>query len=126
MQNSLEARSPFLSKYFLELAFRIDKNLKIKCLTTKYILRKLANKYLPQEIVTAKKRGFEIPLVKWVNEDLKEVIMDYLHNGLYQEFLDKKMVLDIIERKTKISEAKRAKTIYLLFALEVWREKCVQ
>ena len=120
MQNSLEARSPFLSKYFLELAPRIDNNLKIKGLTTKYILREISKKYLPNELVTAKKRGFEIPLVKWVNEDLKEVIMDYLNNGFYQNFLDKKKVLDIIERKTKISEAKRAKIIYLLFALEVW------
>ena len=122
MSNSLEGRSPFLSKYFLESAFKIDKFLKIKNFKTKYILRKLASKYLDEKIVNAKKRGFEIPLTKWVNGEMKEMIMDYLNNGFYKNFVDEKLVDKIINRKINIPEDRRAKILYLLFSLEVWNE----
>ena len=120
MSNSLEGRSPFLSKYFLELAFRLDSKFKINKTTTKYILRELSKKYLPNELITAPKRGFEIPLTSWVNNELNDIIMDYLSYGFYKNFIDEKIVKDIIERKIKIPEDKRAKILYLLFALEVW------
>jgi len=122
MANSLEGRSPFLSKYFLELAFRLDSKFKINKTTTKYILRELSKKYLPYELITAPKRGFEIPLTSWVNNELNDIIMDYLSYGFYKNFIDEKVVKDIIERKIKILEDKRAKILYLLFALEVWKK----
>ena len=117
MSNSLEARSPFLSKYFLEFAPRIDKNQKL----SKQILRDLAQKYLPNELLTAPKRGFEIPLTNWVNGELNEMIMSYLDNGFYKNFVDEKIVKNIIERKIKLPEDRRAKILYLLFSLEVWK-----
>jgi asparagine synthase (glutamine-hydrolysing) len=122
MSNSLEGRSPFMSKYFLELAPKLDKNFKINKTTTKYILRELAKKYLPNELITAPKRGFEIPLTNWVNSELNDIIMDYLNYGFYKNFIDEKVVKNIIERKISIPEDKRAKILYLLFALEVWRK----
>jgi len=126
MSNSLEGRSPFLSKYFLENAFKIDKSLKIKNFKTKYILRKLASKYLDEKVVNAKKRGFEIPLTRWVNGEMKEMIMDYLKYGFYKNFVDNKLVDKIINKKLNIPEDKRAKILYLLFTLEVWRMGCVR
>ena len=126
MSNSLEGRSPFLSKYFLENAFKIDKSLKIKNFKTKYILRKLAGKYLDEKVVNAKKRGFEIPLTRWVNGEMKEMIMDYLKYGFYKNFVDNKLVDKIINKKLNIPEDKRAKILYLLFTLEVWRMGCVR
>ncbi len=120
MANSLEARSPFLSKYFLEIAPRVDNKFKINKTKTKYILRELAKKYLPNELINAPKRGFEIPLVRWINKDLNETVMDYLSYGYYKIFIDEKIVKKIIERKIDISEEKRAKILYLLFSLEVW------
>jgi len=122
MQNSIEARSPFLSRYFLEYVPLLKSKDKINFLTTKYALRLLANKYLPKEIVKAKKRGFEIPLIKWVNSELNDMIMDYLSYGFYKNFIDEKLVKNIINRKIKISEEKRAKILYLLFSLEVWKK----
>ena len=116
MSNSLEARSPFLSKYFLEFAPQIDKNQKI----SKNILRTLAKKYLPNKLLTAPKRGFEIPLTSWVNGELNEMIMSYLNKGFYKNFIDEKIVKNIIDRKIKIPEDRRAKILYLLFSLEVW------
>ena len=122
MSNSLEGRSPFLSKYFLEFAYKINRSLKIKNFKTKYILRKLAEKYLDEKVVKAKKRGFEIPLTKWVNNEMKDMIMDYLNYGFYKNFVDVSLIDKIINRKINIPEDKRAKILYLLFTLEVWNE----
>ncbi len=120
MSNSLEGRSPFLSKYFLETVPRFDKSFKVRGLKTKFILRELAKKYLPKELVNAPKRGFEIPLIEWINGELRDIVMDYLKNGFYKNFIDEKLVKSIIDRKIEISEEKRAKILYLLFSLEVW------
>jgi asparagine synthase (glutamine-hydrolysing) len=122
MVNSLEGRSPFLSRYFLEYAPKLKSKYKVNFLTTKYALRSLAKRYLPDEVVNAKKRGFEIPLLNWVNGELRDIIMDYLNYGYYKNFIDEKVVKNIIERKIKLPEEKRAKIIYLLFSLEVWRK----
>ena len=120
MSNSLEGRSPFLSKYFLETVPRFDKSFKVRGLKTKFILRELAKKYLPKELVNAPKRGFEIPLIEWINGELRDIVMDYLKNGFYKNFMDEKLIKSIIDRKIEISEEKRAKILYLLFSLEVW------
>src|SRR5262249_46299903 len=59
MANSLEGRSPLLCKELLEYVPCINDAYKIKGVQTKYILRKLAEKYLPGELINQPKRGFE-------------------------------------------------------------------
>ncbi len=125
MANSLEARSPFLSKYILEFAPLISDNLKIKGVTTKYILRKLAKKYLPSELIMQPKRGFEVPLKAWVNNELKDKIFDALTKGCYSEnYINRKFIDNLLKRKIKASEEKRAKMLWTMFCLEVWKNNC--
>ncbi len=114
-----------MSKYFLEFAPLIDKNLKIKGTTTKYILRELAKKYLPNELISAPKRGFEVPLTKWVNSELNEMIREYLKKGFSANFIDKKVIQNVIDKKINIPEDKRAKILYQLFCLELWYENSI-
>jgi len=124
MQFSLEARSPFLSKYMLEFAPKLDDKFKIDKTTTKYILRDLAKKYIDKTLITQPKRGFEVPLKKWVENDLKDRIFTkldkkdiYSHRFVKKEFLDK-----LLAKKIDISDEKRAKMLWSLYALEVWRD----
>ncbi len=122
MANSLEGRSPFLSKYILEFAPQIPDHLKINKITTKYILRKLGEKCLPKELINQPKRGFEVPLKRWVNNDLKDMIFDALKKGCYSEnFINRKFINNLLEKKIKISEEKRAKILWTMFCLEVWK-----
>ena len=123
MSSSLEGRSPFLSKYMLEIAPRLDDKFKIKGLTTKVLLRELGKKYLPKEIITQPKRGFEVPLTKWVDEDLKENILDLLSNNCYSSnFFPKGFINNLINKKIKTSNQKRAKMMWTLYCLEVWKK----
>src|SRR5258705_12089182 len=68
MAHSLEGRSPLLSKELLEYIPSLPDKYKIKGRQTKYLLRKLAEKYLPFELIDQPKRGFEIPLKKWMDK----------------------------------------------------------
>ena len=128
MAVSLEGRSPFLSKEMLEFAPRLHDKHKVRKLTTKYLLRSLAKKYLPAEIVGQPKRGFEIPLKQWINTDLKNILNDHIlsANAIYPDYIDKKFVLALINNKVKIPQEKRAKILYSVLCLEVWHKQLVR
>ncbi len=124
MANSLEGRSPFLSKYMLEFAPTISDNFKIKGMTTKYILRELSKQYLPKELISQPKRGFEVPLKHWIENDLKENIFDTLKSNSYgSKFIGQNFLDSILNEKIDISKEKRAKILWTLYCLEVWYKK---
>lgn len=125
MANSLEGRSPFLSKEILEYVPSMNDKYKIKGSTTKYLLRSLAKKYLPEQLINQPKRGFEIPMKDWVNGQLKNIINDYISSStaLNKNFIKHKFVSDLLENKIKISQEKRAKILWTIFSMEVWYKR---
>ena len=68
MLNSLEARSPFLDIEFVDLARRIPWQLKLRGGETKWILKKALGPLLPPEIVARPKKGFGMPIGRWLQE----------------------------------------------------------
>lgn len=122
MAHSLEGRSPFLSKEIVEFAPALPDNLKINGSTTKYLLRNLAKRYLPEELISQPKRGFEIPLKNWMDNDLKEILNDMLSSSdtLYTQFIEPQFVKRLLDRKVTISDEKRAKILYAILCLEIW------
>jgi asparagine synthase (glutamine-hydrolysing) len=71
MAHSLEARVPYLDHRFFEFCARLDPALKQRGRTGKYLLKKLALKLLPPEIVERPKQGFFPPLTEWFAGALK-------------------------------------------------------
>jgi asparagine synthase (glutamine-hydrolysing) len=123
MSQSLEGRSPFLSKYMLELSPTLNDKFKVKGLNTKVILRELGKKYIPDTLVNQPKRGFEVPLKQWVNGELSSNILDSLNGDCYSKtFFPKGFVDQLIEKKIDTSEEKRAKMLWSLFCLEMWKK----
>jgi asparagine synthase (glutamine-hydrolysing) len=125
MANSLEGRSPFLSKELLEYVPSMNDRFKINGGTTKYLLRHLAKKYLPAELINQPKRGFEIPLKNWVNGQLKDILLDYIGSStsLNKRFIKPAFINDLVDNKIKISQEKRAKILWTIFSMEVWYKK---
>jgi len=128
MAHSLEGRSPFLCKELLEYIPGINDNFKIKGSTTKYLLRELAKKYLPEQLINQPKRGFEIPLKNWVNHELKDIIQDYVgsNTALNRRFVKTDFVQSLLNNKIKIAAEKRAKILWTLFSMEIWYKKIYQ
>lgn len=123
MAHSLEGRSPFLGKEILEFAPTLQDDFKVRGTTTKYLLRELSKKYLDEKLIKQPKRGFEVPLKKWVESDLRDMVFDTLTpNSLALEFVGKKFFADLKERKVNISDEKRAKILWMLFCTEIWNQ----
>jgi len=66
MMNSLEVRSPFLDIEVADFARRLPHHFKLRGKTTKYLLKRAAEKLLPREIVHRKKKGFGTPVGAWL------------------------------------------------------------
>jgi len=125
MANSLEVRSPFLDTALVEFSFSIPSHLKVKGFQTKYLLKKLAEKYLPRETVYRYKMGFGIPINYWLRQgDLKELVFQYLGRGALgeQTLLDTTVVAEILKSHYQEGED-RSNKIWALLMLRLWEEK---
>ena len=78
MKYSLETRVPILDHRIIEFALNLDENLKIKDGNQKYLLKQILYDYVPEKIFDRPKRGFSIPLQKWLQEDLNYLITENL------------------------------------------------
>jgi len=65
MANSLETRNPFLDFRLVDTVFSINSQLKVGD-TNKYLLKKIASKYIPDEIINRTKKGFNSPFNEWL------------------------------------------------------------
>jgi asparagine synthase (glutamine-hydrolysing) len=74
MAHGLEVRSPFLDRRVAEFAMRIPASLKLKNGRIKYVTRKLASRYFPDDIVNRSKKGFGFPLALWLRGPLRTMM----------------------------------------------------
>lgn len=122
MAHSLEGRSPFMSRDFVEFAPRLPDRLKVNGRTTKFLLRELAGRYLPRALPAQPKRGFEIPLKRWVEEDLDGMIRSYLKPEAYVTgFVEWTFIDALLAKRVAVSDEKRARMLWAMLSLEVWR-----
>ncbi len=66
MAHGLELRCPLLDHKLIELYARLPVALKVRAGETKHLLRRLARKYLPEEVVARRKQGFSMPVAAWL------------------------------------------------------------
>jgi asparagine synthase (glutamine-hydrolysing) len=78
MAASIESRVPFLDHKLVEFAARLPVRMKLRGLTTKYILRQAMRNRLPQEILTRRKMGFPVPVGVWLRGAFRHLVDDYV------------------------------------------------
>ena len=84
MAHSLETRSPFLDYRLFELTFKLPGNLKLQKNQTKYIQKKLAERYLPNDIIYREKQMFTVPVGEWFKGKLQSYIKDKLLSSRFE------------------------------------------
>ena len=90
MAHGLEVRAPLLDYRILEFAATLSQRLKVSHRQGKLLLRNVASQRLPAEIQNLPKRGFSMPIARWLRHDLKEMASDLIfsNHGLVDEMLD--------------------------------------
>lgn len=121
MMHSLEARAPFLDRDFAEFASRLPTHFKLRGLTRKYLLKRAMADVLPPEILTRNKRGFLIPVARWLRDKLKPLVEDLLgESHLRQQGLfDPKAVRTLIDEHDT-GRMDRRKELWTLLVLQLW------
>jgi len=76
MANALEVRVPFLDHEFVNFATRLPSHLKLRGLQTKWLLKQSSQKLLPSSIINRPKKGFGIPVAKWINAELRPLFTE--------------------------------------------------
>ncbi|MEK9612745.1 MAG: asparagine synthase (glutamine-hydrolyzing) [Flavobacteriaceae bacterium] len=121
MATGLEVRVPFLDRELVEFSTKIPITLKMKGNETKYILKKVAENYLPREVIYRSKTGFGAPVRKWIINDMDSLINSYLS----KESIEKRGVFNYDKVKELIENNKlgiidASYTIWALLAIESW------
>ncbi len=124
MANSLEVRVPFLDHTFVEYAAKLPSRYKLNGFTTKYLLKKSVKGILPDDIIRRKKKGFGIPLSKWFNEGLKEMLLSYLSEERIKKtgIFEYSYIRNLLDEHFSHTRDNR-KQLWALLVFEMWREQ---
>ena len=147
MAHSVEARVPFCDHRITTFLSKIPYKYKIKWKSTfskikaifslsnshserlndsKYILRKISNKFIPNEITSRKKLGFPVPLDAWLSNEkdkkfIKEILLD--DQTKKRGIFNIKEVDNLINNKENLNYDFWGKKIWMLLNLEIWLRK---
>ncbi|OGW31424.1 MAG: asparagine synthase (glutamine-hydrolyzing) [Nitrospirae bacterium RIFOXYB2_FULL_43_5] len=81
MTFSLESREPLLDHDLVEWAMKLPVNYKLRNNQNKYLLRKLAYRYIPKKILDRPKQGFAVPIDDWLRGALKQWAEERLYDS---------------------------------------------
>ncbi|MCL5126443.1 MAG: asparagine synthase (glutamine-hydrolyzing) [Deltaproteobacteria bacterium] len=121
MAGSLEARSPLLDHKLAEFASTLPDKYLVHSTRTKPFLRDAYEGKLPDEVIKAPKRGFELPMASILKDQLKPMVMDTLGatNSKVSEYLNHEFVTDLLAEKVML-DRNWGYIVYSLLILELW------
>ena len=121
MAYTIEARSPFLDQELIDYAARLPESLKLPGRVTKPLLRSLAERYLPEPLINAPKRGFEIPLERWMKKDLNGLLRErLLDNGSFARKRFNRVALESLVEGKGWDSKRWSAIAWSLLCLEFW------
>lgn len=122
MAHSLELRCPFLDYRLVEYAAsEVPIGMKIKQFEGKWVLKRLAGKYLPDEIVNRKKWGFKVPIAEWFRGPLSGPLKDILlaPTALKRGYFMQGRLRELIDEHES-GRRNHEKQLWILFQFELW------
>ncbi len=126
MANSLESRVPFLDYRLVEFIERLPPSLKLNGFNGKYLHKKAAQKWLPNNIIYRKKKGFDNPIEHWFRSGMKSYVEDCLlsSDSATARYFNQDYIRRILKLDSEGKEQYR-RQIYLLVSFELWHRKFI-
>ena len=121
MAASIEARVPFLDPRVVEYAASLPRHYKVDGTRTKIVLKKLAERYAPHDLIYRRKMGFSVPLSQWFVGPWRRLIETFLlsDRSLARQYWQPDAVRDMV-RGHLDGRVDREQGIWVLLALELW------
>jgi len=118
---SLETRAPMLDHVLAEFAATMPVGLKIKNRSLKNILKTLARRYLPEELINRRKMGFAIPMTRWINNEWHDMSQELVlgQRALQRDNFNPAYLHRIMDEH-RSGRRSHDGTIWTLMVLEMW------
>jgi asparagine synthase (glutamine-hydrolysing) len=127
MAVGVEARVPFLDIELVDFSLSIPPKLKMKNGESKYILKKVAERYLPKDIIYRPKTGFGAPVRKWITYEMDEMIKERLSidNINRRGIFNPDKIWELIDANKK-GEIDASYSIWAILAIDSWINQFVK
>ena len=121
MAHSLESRPPLMDYKVVEYAASIPASMKLRGKNLKYMLKKVASRYLPKELIYRKKQGFSFPIAAWLRTDLKDFTRNLFNQSRFVEmgYFDKSYIDNLYQEHIN-GKADHNFRIWILINMEFW------
>ncbi|HEY4936235.1 MAG TPA: asparagine synthase (glutamine-hydrolyzing), partial [Puia sp.] len=125
MSVSLEGREPFIDHRIIEWVARLPIDLKIRKGNKKYILKKIAEKYIPAEMLNKPKMGFGVPINVWFRKELYDLFNEYLDEKAIKknDFLDAAYISKLKQNYFENPSEDEAGKIWLPLMFQMWWQR---
>ncbi len=131
MKYSLEGRAPILDYRIIEYSFRLPHKFKYNQGIKKYILKDILNNYVPKELTDRPKKGFSVPIQKWLKNDLMKKIKFFSipaklnRQGIFNHEIINNMILEL-ENTSDNNKSKVTKYLWSYFVFQIWYNKYIE
>jgi asparagine synthase (glutamine-hydrolysing) len=126
MAHSIEAREPLLDHKLIEFVQTIPASLKLRGSVGKHILKSAVRGLIPDEIINRQKQGFGVPMRRWFNNELRELLYDTLTDGrTKQRGYFNERVVDAILREHISGRRDNSRHLWSLLMLEMWHRALI-
>ena len=124
MLSSVEARAPYLDRDVTAFALSLPTDLRVRGLTTKWVLKKAAEKWLPHDVIYRRKRGLSVPIAMWINRGLRAEVDRLLEPSRLRKrgLVDEAHVTELLAEH-RANRANHAKALWTVVMLEYWLER---
>ena len=124
MAHSLEVRVPLLDTDIVEFAFKLPDHVKMPGMKLKHFLKESVRGMLPEEIVNRPKKGFNVPMPRWLKEGLKPAVDHYLSSEMVskQGYFNPHTVQHLVQTHMG-GKADYSRNLWALLMFNVWVEK---
>ena len=128
MFTSLEGREPMLDHRIVEFALKLPMEYKFRNGQTKYILKKILGRYIPDELFNRPKQGFAVPVYSWLHDDLQNLINTHLNPDALktQQYLDPETASRTVKEFRQKKGSIAVDRIWLLLVFMMWHQKYIK
>jgi asparagine synthase (glutamine-hydrolysing) len=120
MANSIEMRPVFLDHKIVEWALALPAESKWRNGVAKSILKDVGKDLFPPEFFNRSKKGFTLPISRWLNSDLKRKFVDTLSDNNSELFFKKRFLNSLIHN---IANPRKNKGAWMIFVFLNWAKK---